>query len=89
MPGRVEIDDVAPVVSCGVYPAKAVVGEVVPVSAAVWREGHEAVAATLVVRSGEAAHEKTRKRFTINAKTHTSMEVVLVKHPSLNKKREA
>lgn len=50
VPGRVEIDDVAPVVSCGVYPAKAVVGEVVPVSAAVWREGHEAVAATLVVR---------------------------------------
>ncbi len=50
MPGRVEIDDVAPVVSCGAYPAKAVVGEMVPVSAAVWREGHEAVAATLVVR---------------------------------------
>ena len=50
MPGRVEIDNVAPVVSCGAYPAKAVVGEVVPVSAAVWREGHDAVAATLVVR---------------------------------------
>src|SRR5580692_3995563 len=50
VPGRVEIDDVAPVVSCGAYPAKAVVGEVVPVRAAVWREGHEAVAATLVVR---------------------------------------
>jgi starch synthase (maltosyl-transferring) len=50
VPGRVEIDDVRPVVSCGAYPAKAVVGEVVPVSAAVWREGHEAVAATLVVR---------------------------------------
>ncbi|OBI46191.1 alpha-1,4-glucan--maltose-1-phosphate maltosyltransferase [Mycobacterium kyorinense] len=50
MPGRVEIDDVQPVVSCGAYPAKAVVGEVVPVSASVWREGHEAVAATLVVR---------------------------------------
>ncbi len=46
VPGRVEVDDVAPVVSCSVYPAKAVVGEVVPVSAAVWREGHEAVAAT-------------------------------------------
>ena len=40
MPGRVEIDDVAPVVSCGAYPAKAVVGEVVPVRATVWREGH-------------------------------------------------
>src|ERR1700734_3312527 len=50
VPGRVEIDDVAPVVSCGAYPAKAVVGEVVPVRAAVWREGHDEVAATLVVR---------------------------------------
>ncbi len=50
MPGRIEIDNVAPVVSCGTYPAKAVVGEVVPISASVWREGHEAVAATLVVR---------------------------------------
>ena len=50
VPGRVEIDNVAPVVSCGTYPAKAVVGEVVPVSASVWRDGHDAVAATLVVR---------------------------------------
>lgn len=50
MPGRIGIDDIAPVVSGGVYPAKAVVGEVVPVRATVWREGHEAVAATLVVR---------------------------------------
>jgi len=48
--GRIEIDDVAPVVSNGRYPAKAVVGEVVPVKAAVWREGHDAVSATLVVR---------------------------------------
>lgn len=50
MPGRIEIDDVSPVVSCGRYPAKAVVGEVIPVRASVWREGHEAVAATLAVR---------------------------------------
>ena len=50
MPGRIEIDDVAPVVSSGAHPAKAVVGEIVPVCATVWREGHEAVAATLVVR---------------------------------------
>jgi starch synthase (maltosyl-transferring) len=48
--GRIEIDDVQPVVSGGRYPAKAVVGEIVPVSATVWREGHDAVAATLVVR---------------------------------------
>ena len=50
MPGRVEIDDVQPVISYGAYPAKAVVGEIFPVSAAVWRDGHDAVAATLVVR---------------------------------------
>ncbi|MCV7171168.1 alpha-1,4-glucan--maltose-1-phosphate maltosyltransferase [Mycobacterium manitobense] len=50
MAGRIGIDDVAPVVSNGRYPAKAVVGEVVPVRATVWREGHDAVAATLVVR---------------------------------------
>lgn len=50
MAGRIVIDDVQPVVSLGRYPAKAVVGEVVPVAATVWREGHEAVAATLVVR---------------------------------------
>ena len=50
VPGRIEVDDVAPVVSGGIYPAKAVVGELVPVCATVWREGHEAVAATLVVR---------------------------------------
>ncbi|ABK71468.1 alpha-1,4-glucan--maltose-1-phosphate maltosyltransferase [Mycolicibacterium smegmatis] len=50
MAGRIGIDDVAPVVSCGRYPAKAVVGEVVPVRATVWREGHDAVSATLVVR---------------------------------------
>ncbi|MGD9622704.1 MAG: alpha-1,4-glucan--maltose-1-phosphate maltosyltransferase [Mycolicibacterium sp.] len=48
--GRIEIDDVAPVVSGGRFPAKAVVGEVVPVTATVWREGHEAVSATVVVR---------------------------------------
>ncbi len=56
MPGRIAIDDVEPVVSGGVYPAKAVVGEIVPVCATVWREGHETVAATLVVRYLGAAY---------------------------------
>ena len=56
MPGRIEIDDVQPAVSGGTFPAKAVVGEVVPVSATVWREGHDAVAATLVVRHHGTAY---------------------------------
>jgi len=50
VPGRIEVDGVTPVVSCGRQPAKAVVGETVPVRAAVWRDGHEVVAASLVVR---------------------------------------
>ncbi len=44
-----QIDDVRPVVSERRIPSKAVVGEVVPVTALVWREGHDAVSATLVV----------------------------------------
>jgi starch synthase (maltosyl-transferring) len=59
--GRIEIDDVAPVVSGGSFPAKAVVGEVVPVRAVVWREGHDAVAATLVVRYHGTAYPRLAK----------------------------
>ena len=58
MPGRIEIDEVSPVVSGGTFPAKAVVGEVVPVRATVWREGHEAVCATLVVRNHGRAYPR-------------------------------
>ncbi|MGX7824749.1 alpha-1,4-glucan--maltose-1-phosphate maltosyltransferase [Actinokineospora sp. 24-640] len=47
MSGRLGIDDVSPVVSGGRYPAKAVVGEHIPVRATVWREGHDAVAASV------------------------------------------
>ena len=46
--GRIGIDDVSPVISYGAHPSKAVVGERIPVRAAVWREGHEAVGATVV-----------------------------------------
>ena len=58
MAGRIEIDDVAPVVSGGRFPAKAVVGEIVPVQATVWREGHDAVSATLVVRHHGTAYPR-------------------------------
>jgi starch synthase (maltosyl-transferring) len=67
VPGRVEIDSVEPVVSCGAYPAKAVVGEVVPVSATVWREGHDAVAATLVVRHLGPGYPQVRETGQITA----------------------
>ena len=48
MVARFGIDDVRPQVSGRTLPAKAVVGEVIPISALVWREGHDAVAATVV-----------------------------------------
>ncbi|NDU76821.1 DUF3416 domain-containing protein, partial [Actinomadura sp. DSM 109109] len=43
--GRIPILDVEPVVGCGRWPAKAVVGESVEVSATVFREGHERLGA--------------------------------------------
>jgi starch synthase (maltosyl-transferring) len=48
--GRLGIDDVSPTVDSGRYPVKAVVGEHVPIQATVWREGHDAVAATVAWR---------------------------------------
>lgn len=55
MTGRLGIDDVRPSVSGGAVPSKAVVGEVVPVFAYVWREGHDALAATLRVKGPEGS----------------------------------
>ncbi|WP_104523212.1 alpha-1,4-glucan--maltose-1-phosphate maltosyltransferase [Blastococcus atacamensis] len=45
---RLGITDVAPVVSCGTFSARAVVGEHLPITATVFREGHDAVAANVV-----------------------------------------
>ncbi|WP_156753478.1 alpha-1,4-glucan--maltose-1-phosphate maltosyltransferase [Actinokineospora pegani] len=65
MSGRLGIDDVSPIVSCGRYPAKGVVGEHIPINATVWREGHDAVAATVTWRGPQDARaRKTRMRST-------------------------
>ncbi|MGZ6791838.1 MAG: alpha-1,4-glucan--maltose-1-phosphate maltosyltransferase, partial [Mycobacteriales bacterium] len=50
MVGRIAVTEVAPSVSCGAYPARAVTGQTVPVTAKVFREGHDAVAANVAVR---------------------------------------
>jgi starch synthase (maltosyl-transferring) len=57
---RLVIDDVSPVVSCGKHPAKAVVGEHIPITATVWREGHDAVAATVRWRGPDQKPRETR-----------------------------
>ncbi|MDO0925647.1 alpha-1,4-glucan--maltose-1-phosphate maltosyltransferase [Streptomyces sp. TG1A-8] len=51
--GRIPVLDVRPVVQQGRRPAKAVTGESFEVSATVFREGHDAVAANVVLRDPE------------------------------------
>ena len=53
--GRLGITDVSPVVSCGRYPARAVVGEHLPVAATVFREGHDAVSANVAWRGPDGS----------------------------------
>ncbi|HEY3553202.1 MAG TPA: maltotransferase domain-containing protein, partial [Solirubrobacterales bacterium] len=48
MIGRIPVTDVRPAVDCGRRPAKAAVGDTIPVIATVFREGHDAVAANVV-----------------------------------------
>ncbi len=59
MTDRIGIDDVRPLSGDGTYPSKAVVGEHVPVRATVWREGHDAVAATVAWRGPGERRDRT------------------------------
>lgn len=61
--GRLGIDDVRPSISGRRLPAKAVVGEVVPVTALVWREGHDAISATLNVQGPTPADGSKPTRY--------------------------
>src|SRR5258708_1030536 len=47
---RIPMLDIQPVVACGHRPAKAVTGETLPVTATVFREGHEMLGAGVVLR---------------------------------------
>ncbi|MFF6881054.1 maltotransferase domain-containing protein, partial [Streptomyces sp. NPDC012474] len=51
--GRIPVLDVRPVVQHGRRPAKAVTGETFEISATVFREGHDAVAANVVLKDPE------------------------------------
>ncbi|MFZ5868991.1 MAG: alpha-1,4-glucan--maltose-1-phosphate maltosyltransferase [Actinomycetota bacterium] len=63
--GRIPVLGVGPVVDAGRWPARCVVGEAVPVTATVFREGHDAVAATAVlVRPDGTEHSRVRMRMT-------------------------
>ncbi|GAC69140.1 maltotransferase domain-containing protein [Gordonia soli] len=51
MIGRMGIDDIQPLVAAGQFPAKAVVGELIPIQTTAWREGHDALGVTLHVET--------------------------------------
>ena len=55
MVGRIVITDVRPTVSSGRVPARSVIGQQLPVSAVVFREGHDAVGANVVVKRPDGA----------------------------------
>ncbi|MCB5170095.1 alpha-1,4-glucan--maltose-1-phosphate maltosyltransferase [Streptomyces bambusae] len=57
MIGRIPVLDVRPAVDCGTRPAKAVVDEVFEVSATVFREGHDAVSAHVVLRNPQGRQQ--------------------------------
>ncbi|WP_021598513.1 alpha-1,4-glucan--maltose-1-phosphate maltosyltransferase [Actinomadura welshii] len=65
--GRIPILDVAPVVGCGRWPAKAVVGETVEVSATVFREGHEMLGAAVVLRTPDGEELPPRRMAEVGA----------------------
>jgi len=61
MTGRLGIADISPSVSGGTYPARAVVGETLPIAATVLREGHDRVGCNVVwtpPREGSARRER-------------------------------
>jgi starch synthase (maltosyl-transferring) len=61
MVGRIAVTEVSPTVSCGEYPARAVTGQAVPVSATVFREGHDAVGADVVVTAPDGRPQPFRR----------------------------
>ena len=59
---RLPVANLQPVIEGGAHPAKAVAGEVFPVTANVFREGHDAVAATVVLTSPDGREVRFRMR---------------------------
>ncbi|GAB3704313.1 alpha-1,4-glucan--maltose-1-phosphate maltosyltransferase [Mariniluteicoccus flavus] len=56
--GRIPVTKVSPVIECGAYAAKAAEGERLPIRATVFREGHDSVAATVVLTSPTGAERR-------------------------------
>jgi len=73
-PSRIQIQDVRPLVDCGRYPVKACLGDAVPVSATIFRDGHEKLEA--VVRYRPAGERRWREE-TLEPKGNDRFEATL------------
>jgi starch synthase (maltosyl-transferring) len=71
---RIQIQDVRPQVDCGRYPVKACLGDAVPVSATIFRDGHEKLEA--VVRYRPAGERRWREE-RLEAKGNDRFEATL------------
>ncbi len=56
--GRIPVTGVSPVIEGGAYPAKAVVGELLPIRAKVFREGHDAVNASVILTAPDGREQR-------------------------------
>ncbi|WP_414703478.1 alpha-1,4-glucan--maltose-1-phosphate maltosyltransferase [Propionicimonas sp.] len=56
--GRIPVSGVSPVIEGGAYPAKAVVGELIPIRAKVFREGHDAVNASVILTAPDGREQR-------------------------------
>lgn len=66
-PSSIIIEDIQPRVDCGRYPVKRVIGDTFEVSADIFREGHDALAAVLLFKTREeAGWRETEMRFVDN-----------------------
>ena len=74
--GRIPVLDVRPCVDHGARPAKSVVGEPFTVTATVFREGHDAVAATVVLTNPEGVERHLPMTCTNPGLSHWEAEVV-------------
>ena len=72
---RIQIQDVQPQVDCGRYPVKLCLGDTVPVSATIFRDGHDKISA--VVRFRPAGTRRWRET-TLEAKGNDRFEASIV-----------
>ncbi|MGO1167295.1 MAG: maltotransferase domain-containing protein, partial [Janibacter sp.] len=74
--GRIPVLDVRPCVDHGSRPAKSVVGEPFTVTATVFREGHDAVAATAVLTAPDGTEQRVPMTCTNPGLSHWEAKVV-------------